>query len=137
MKGLLLDTHTWLWFVERNPHIKPKTKKLIDDAADASALFLSHISTWELAMLVAYGKVKLTAPCLEWIEQSVKQMNIQLLPLATNIAVESCHLPDHFHGDPADRMIVATARIHDLLLLTKDQKILAYAEKNRVNAQSL
>lgn len=125
--ALLLDTHVWLWCAEENAQITPALRDRIDVASEASQLFLSAISIWELAMLSAYGRVKLALPCLKWVEDSLQAMNLQLLALDPKIAVESAYLSD-FHGDPADRMIVATARAHDLPLLTKDQKILDYAQ---------
>lgn len=135
--GILLDTHVWLWFSQKNEAIKPKIQKLIDKAIVDSELFLSAISVWELAMLEVSGRVSLSLPCSEWVEGSLRQLNIQLLPLSPNIMIESCHLPNSFHGDPADRMIVATARIYNLQLLTKDQKIIDYAENHLVKVIAL
>ena len=137
MRGLLLDTHVWLWFAEKNDAITPKIKSLIEQAADSGELFLAPISIWEVAMLTAHQKVTLTLPCLEWVEKSLKHMNMQLVPLSAKIAIESCYLPGLFHGDPADRLIVATARVEDLSLLTKDHKIQRYAATEMLNVIAL
>jgi PIN domain nuclease of toxin-antitoxin system len=87
---------------------------------------LSVISCWGVAKLVEYGRLELDRPVLEWIVTAVARHDLELLPLTPAIAVESTNLPDPFHRHPADRIIVATARIHQIPLLTEDSKILDY-----------
>lgn len=87
---------------------------------------MSAISCWEVAKLVEYGRLTLSCPIAEWFDQALAYPGIQLLPLTPRIAVESTQLPGTFHRDPADQIIVATARVYDCPLLTTDDKILHY-----------
>ena len=87
---------------------------------------LSVISCWEVAKLVQYGRPDLDRPVLDWIVSALARHDLDLLPLTPAIAVESTNLPEPFHRDPADQIIVATARVHEIPLLTEDSKILDY-----------
>jgi PIN domain nuclease of toxin-antitoxin system len=127
---LLLDTHIWIWLINGDPTLLPKTRDLINEAAEQGQVFLSTISTWEVSMLEAHGRITLSKPCLDWIKTSLKLSGIKTITISPEIAVESCQLPNNFHGDPADRMIIATARLHDLTLLTRDKKLIAYGKEN-------
>jgi PIN domain nuclease of toxin-antitoxin system len=133
MNGLLLDTHVWLWLME-GKELNRKLQKTIEDAAQHSMVGIAAISMWEVAMLVEKGRVILEKPLSSWIQQALALPGIELQPLTPDIAVESVQLPDRFHGDPADRLIVATARVHHLTLLTHDQKMLSYAKKEYLSA---
>jgi len=88
-------------------------------------------------MLVQKGRIKLEIPLLAWVQKALALPGVELKPLTPEIAVESSQLPDGFHGDPADRLIVATARVHQLTLLTHDQKILGYAKKEYLSIISI
>lgn len=132
-KGLLLDTHIWLWFATADSALASAFRKLIAKAANEDKIFISAISVWEIAMLEVKGKIKLGMPATEWVRIALAPPEINLLPLSPEIAVESCHLPDNFHGDPADRIIVASARLENLMLMTKDQKIIDYGTKKYVS----
>lgn len=134
MSGLLLDTHVWIWLLAGHEMIRPKQLTLIEEAASESIIGIAAISTWEIAMLAAKGRIALEEPVLSWIQTSLNLPGVELIPLTPDIAVESSQLPGNFHGDPADRLIVATARIHQLTLLTHDEKILAYAKQHYVSA---
>ncbi len=80
-------------------------------------------------MLQSKGKISLTYPLQHWIKKIDSLPYIKLIPLTADIAIESCSLPGDFHGDPADRMIVATARILNVPLMTRDKKIEGYGQK--------
>ncbi len=134
MKGLLLDTHVWLWLMEASVELNHKQQKIINEAALHSVVGIAAISVWEIAMLVEKGRIKLEKPLLAWVQESLALPGVDLKPLTPEIAVESSQLPDGFHGDPADRLIVATARMHQLTLLTRDHKILEYAKKEYLSA---
>lgn len=128
---LLMDTHIWYWFVIGDKSLTSKMVDLINQAALDDSLFLSSFSVWEIAMMENKGRVSFKLPTLQWVEEALKEVPIQLVPLYPAIAVESCHLID-FHGDPADRIIVATARVENLTLMTRDKKIQEYAKMNKV-----
>jgi len=135
-KAILLDTHTWIWLINGQPKFSSKILKLINQAASANAIFVSAISVWELSMLESKERIILTQPVNDWIKDALNAPGIQLIPLLPEISVESCRLPGNFHGDPADRIIVATARIKKLSIITKDKKILTYSKNHWVSAIS-
>jgi PIN domain nuclease of toxin-antitoxin system len=126
---LLLDTHIWIWLMLGNSELKPELVVLIEQVARNSQLYISDISTWELSMLVAKGRIQLKQDVLQWIQLALKVPGLQCLPLSVEVLVESSRLPGTCHGDPADRMLIATARHHGLCLITRDEKILTYANQ--------
>lgn len=121
---ILLDTHIWLWSVEDSPRLRGRFADLISD--NRENVCVSVVSCWEISMAHAKGRIELGAPPREWFEKVIAQSGILVLPLTPRIAADAYSLPGVFHGDPADRMIVATARSRDCLLLTEDEKILKY-----------
>ncbi|KYG64710.1 hypothetical protein AZI86_10895 [Bdellovibrio bacteriovorus] len=132
---LLLDTHAWVWLALGNEKMKKgPAKSLIEKSFKDRALCISAISLWEISMLEAKGRLTLTEPILDWIELSIQRLGLEVLPLSADVAVESSRLPGGFHGDPADRIIVATARKNRLQLVTQDELILSYAKQGLVRA---
>ncbi len=130
---LLLDTHYWIWlqFGIRD-HLTAPVLKAIDQAAASGSLLLSVISVWELGLLESKGRLQLYAPCEQWVRDALAIPGLSLAPLTPEIALASSRLPEPFHGDPADRIIVATARALGARLVTRDSKILAYSRKRHV-----
>lgn len=128
-KGILLDTHTWIWLFSGSKEISNATIDRINEAGKKGKVFISVISVWELSMLVAKNRISLSKSIHQWVEASFSQPGVNLALLTPKIAIESSFLPGDFHGDPADRIIVATARSEDLVLLTRDKKILNYGEE--------
>ena len=133
MKGYLLDTHIWYQFVNGEKTLSPAARKLISETIPTHAIYVSAISCWEIAMLNAKKRIILKEPCFTWIKHSLYLLRAQVLELSIEVATESCQLPDNFHADPADRMIVATARAKGLPLITQDQEIIAYAKNGYLN----
>lgn len=132
MRALLLDTHVFIWHIEGNANISKTIRKMIDVSAQEHSIYLAAISLWEISMLAAKKCIILGMPCLEWINKAIELSRIQIAPLTASISVESCHLPGIFHEDPADRLIVATARVEGLAILTRDQRILEYSKNKQV-----
>lgn len=128
MSGLLLDTHIWIWLNNGSPELKSKSIAEIDHAAQKGELFISAISVWEVATLVFKKRILLRTSIHDWVEQALSQPGIELIPLLPNVSVESTLLPDGFNADPADRIIVATARVKLLTLMTRDTNIQHYAK---------
>lgn len=122
---ILLDTHIWIWWVNESVELKPRLRMLIDKSPPNS-IGISAISCWEVAKLVEKERLLLRIPVAKWISLALGYPGIELVPLTPEIAVESTQLPDGFHHDPADQIIVATARIMDIPLVTMDQKIRSY-----------
>jgi PIN domain nuclease of toxin-antitoxin system len=128
-RGILLDTHAWIWLFNGSTELSQDVVEQIDLAGNRGKVFVSAISVWELSMLVAKNRVSLSQPIDQWVKKSFSQPGVNLASMLPEIAIESSFLPGEFHGDPADRIIVATARINNLILLTRDQKIISYGEQ--------
>ena len=126
---ILLDTHVFLWLMNGDETLKPETRKLIQSTCKENNLLLSAISIWEIALLLKKERISLTQPLPQWIDKAKALSFLKIIPLDADIALESCALPGDFHGDPADRMIVATSRIFNSPLMTRDKKIIEYAHK--------
>ena len=122
---IVLDTHIWFHWVQGSPPL-PQSYVEVMQAANPQEFGVSAISCWEIAKLVEYGRVTISCSLKDWLEQALAYPGVRLLPLTPAIAAESTQLPGSFHSDPADQMIVATARVHDCPLLTFDRAILAY-----------
>jgi len=123
---ILLDTHIWVKWVLDEQQLSEFVRNQIA-AHEEDGLGVSVISCWEVAKLVELKRLNFSLNVLDWINQALSYPGIQLIELSARIAVESTKLPGEFHRDPADQIIVATARIHDCHLLTLDEKILAYS----------
>jgi PIN domain nuclease of toxin-antitoxin system len=131
---LLLDTHAWVWLVRGEGRIPKDILELMFAAAGAGSLFLSVMSIWELSLLDAKGRISLNVPCLTWVQTALDRSGALTVPLTSEVAV-SCHqLPGQLHSDPVDRILVATARIEGLTLVTRDRAILDYAAQGHVRA---
>lgn len=122
---ILLDTHVWIWWVHGDPRLPAAAQRSIQEHEDGG-LGVSVISCWEVANLVERNRIVLSVPLSDWIEQALQYPGIRLLGLTPQIAVESTQLPGDFHRDPADRILVATARSYECPLVTADELILRY-----------
>jgi PIN domain nuclease of toxin-antitoxin system len=122
---IILDTHIWVWWVDGSSQLTVKQQGWLQQY-QTQEMGVSVISCWEVAKLVEYNKLVFQCPVDEWIEQALAYPGIRLLELTPRIAIESTQLPGQFHRDPADQIIVATARVWDCPLLTADSKILGY-----------
>ena len=109
-----------------DPKLIPDHLLSIVSLAENYPLCLSAISVWEVAKKVSLGKLQMSVPIRDWIMKATRSPFIELVPLSIEVSLESTMLPGDFHRDPADQMIVATARYLDLTLLTSDQKIIKY-----------
>ncbi|MEG3970518.1 type II toxin-antitoxin system VapC family toxin [Microcoleus sp. K1-B6] len=123
---IVLDTHIWVWWVDDNTRLTQKHRDWIQQY-QSQGLGISIISCWEVAKLVEMGRLTLSVTVDEWLKQALAYPGVQLLELTIPIIVESTKLTG-FHRDPADQIIVATARICGCPLLTADAKILAYPD---------
>jgi len=123
---IVLDTHTWLWWVSNPENLSPPARKIIDNTVENDEILISSISAWEIALLVAKGRLQLTIEVSDWIAKSERLPFVKFIPIDNAIAVKSVSLPKPLHNDPADRIIVATATIVGASLVTKDERILNY-----------
>jgi PIN domain nuclease of toxin-antitoxin system len=122
----LLDTHAWIWWVTGDKRLSRKAKQMIETAAKSGELLLSMISVWELAKRVEKNQLILDRNIDVWLDQAINSQQLQTIELTRSILVESCRLPQPFHGDPADQIIVATCRVRGAAIVSKDQKIRKY-----------
>lgn len=122
---LLLDTHIWIWLINKDPDVKPWLTA-IDQAAQADSLCVSAISVWEMGMLHSKGRIELKTDALTWVRKALAASGISLVAISPEIAIESTRLPGEYHGDPADRIIIATARIMSAAIATRDRKMIDY-----------
>lgn len=118
---IVLDTHVWFFWV--NDNIEELSKNALESIQSDETLGVSVISCWEIAMLVAKERLKLSIDVQLWVDQALKYPGIKLLNIDPQIAVLSTRLPGQFHGDPADRMIVATCMQNHSPLISKDKRI--------------
>ena len=130
---LLLDTHYWIRLqLGVKDGFTPRILRTVEQAAHAGSLLISVISIWELGMLEKKGRVQLHMTCERWVAEALATPGLSVAPLTPEIALDSSRLPGTFHGDPADRMIVATARAWNAVLLTQDEKLIAYGRQKHV-----
>ncbi len=121
---IVLDTHTLLWMDRNDTSLGAQARHLIENAWQTSAVAVSAISFWEVAMLARHGRIVLPNAVELW-RADIMQAGVQEIPITGNIALLATTFDD-FHKDPADRFIVATAMHHGALLLTADTKILTW-----------
>ena len=122
---IILDTHVWIWWVNEPVRLPASFTSYLRNPP-AAAVGICAISCWEVAKLVERGRLQLSMPVGEWLGLALSLPGVRLLPLSPEIAVQSTQLPGAFHKDPADQIIVATARVHRCPLATLDTAILAY-----------
>lgn len=132
MSRVVLDTHVVVWLVNGDP-LSPEALSAIDDAADANGVLIAAITVWEIGMLVAKNSLVFTSDVREWVDRVLAQRGVMLAPLDPAIAIASTRLPGAIHGDPADRIIIATARGLQATLITADATILAYGAAGYVD----
>jgi PIN domain nuclease of toxin-antitoxin system len=133
-EALLLDTHVWIWLVRGEGGLPQQILDRLFVASGRRSMFLSVMSIWEVGLLDAKGRLRLNLPCLAWVRTALERSGALTAPLTPEIAIEGNLLPGQFHNDPVDRLLVATARIEDLTLVTRDRAILEYAAEGHVRA---
>jgi PIN domain nuclease of toxin-antitoxin system len=119
----LLDTHVWIWTQEQPETIGAKTRALLETTSDD--LCVSAVSSLEIARLVSGRLLELQGNLDRWVRTAIDSIEARSLDVDHRVAIEAYKLPGRFHKDPADRMLVATARIHGLTLVTADERILS------------
>jgi PIN domain nuclease of toxin-antitoxin system len=128
----ILDTHAWLWWVTADRRLSLSARRAIVAKQAPDGLLLSLISVWEVAKKVEKRQLVLDRPLDAWLDEATGQPGLQLVDMTRPVLIESCRLPPPFHGDPADQIIVATARVHDAVIVTRDQRVRDYAHVRSV-----
>lgn len=124
---IVLDTHALVWWVTGDPALSKKAKTAIEREQAGGDIVVSSISAWEIAMLVKRNRLVLSMDVSGWLSAVTQIEAVHFVPVDVEVATKSIELPGEFHQDPADRMIVATARKLAAPLVTKDDRIRAYA----------
>lgn len=130
---ILLDTHVWLWVMEGNPELSKSFCQALEHLEALEHIYISAISIWEIGMLVAKKRIEIEMDCLDWVEQALSSPGLQLCPISPRIAIQSTRLPGIIHGDPADRILLATAHEENAVLITCDAKLLDYGQDRFVS----
>lgn len=123
---ILIDTHIWLWLLHNPSQLSEKAQAAINSPEHQDSLLVSAISVWEIAVKSSLGKLTLPLPIEEWYQLAKSHSGIIVEPLDPLDAIASSILPEPFHKDPADRMLIAIARRYKIPLVTCDAKILNY-----------
>lgn len=123
---IVLDTHTLLWWVNDPATLSHPAKTAIDAAVESKSIYVSSISSWEIALLVERGRLRLALDVRDWICRCEALPFLTFVAVSNAIAIESVRLPDFPHADPADRLIAATALSLGAVLVTKDDKLRNY-----------
>ena len=123
---IVLDTHALVWWASGDSQLSPAAREAIETEAPDGEILVSAISAWEVAMLVKAGRLALTMDTATWLDTVGQVSAVRFVAVDARISVHSVDLPGEFHKDPADRLIVATARHHSAPLVTADTKIHHY-----------
>ena len=129
---IIVDTHVLIWAVDDDPRLGSGGRAAVDGSRSADGIGVSAITPWEIALLTDKGRLRLGRDVASWLDAVLDLPGIQLMPILPAIAIDSVRLPGSFHADPADRLIVATARHHHAPVLTADRAILEYGAGGHV-----
>ena len=128
----LLDTHVWIWWHMAPARLSRKARSAIDHPENYESILLSAISLWEFCKLIEKGRLGISCDPEEWMAKALQMPKLRLVPLSPTIARRSTGLPQPFHGDPADQILVATARVENATIITKDRLIRDYPHTRTV-----
>lgn len=123
--SLLLDTHILIWWLSDRNQLSPQQRQAVATVSETSPVLVSDITLWEVAMLHSLDRIHLGLPLREWLERAVAPPLVRRVGVSPAIAAELADLPETFHRDPADRILVATARLLGATLVTQDRRIVA------------
>jgi PIN domain nuclease of toxin-antitoxin system len=130
---ILLDTHVLIWAVEKPEELGKNSKSLIEDGENE--IFISPISTLEIAQLISSGRIEINQTLNSWIKKNLRNLKAETVTFTHETAETAYRMQEPFHKDPADRILVATAVLENLTLMTADERILNYKHASTVNAR--
>lgn len=120
----LLDTHVLIYWLNRDRRLTRRQRSVLSAGTGDEPLWVSDISLWEIATLVNLGRIELGRPVRDWLEAAVAPPLVRRVSISPAVAAEVAVLPDTFHRDPGDRIIVASARVIGATVLTLDRRII-------------
>lgn len=121
---LLLDTHILVWWAGGVGRLSPRQEVALAELMPENPAWVSEISFWEIANLMSLGRIELDLPLREWLERATAPPLVRAFGITPAVAAEVASVPNSFHRDPADRILVATARVLDATLVTRDRGII-------------
>ncbi len=130
---LVLDTHVWIWLMMGSSQLSRSFQEAIKQSQKHHGILVSIISVWEVGMLAEKKRIQLDMDPLDWVFQALDFSGMRLVQISPKIAIQSTRLPGAVHGDPADRILVATAHEENAVLVTCDEKLLRYGEDKFVS----
>lgn len=130
---VVLDTHVWFWLMQGDKKLSNSFKNSINKCREMDHVFISAISVWEIGMLAEKKRIEFNIDRMDWIELALNIPGVNLLPISPKIAIQSTRLPEEIHGDPADRILVASAHDQNAVLVTHDEKLLEYGKGRYIN----
>ena len=130
---ILIDTHVLIWALEKPEELGKTARSLIEDGENG--IFISPVSTLEIAQLIRSGRIELNQTLSSWIRKALKNLMAETVPFTHETAEAAYQMQEPFHKDPADRILVATAALENLHLMTADKRILNYKHIYTVNAR--
>lgn len=131
---IILDTHIWFWVLNKPDNLSETVITKINSAVREKQVLIAAISLWEISLLAYKKRIFFKEGVTTWLKKALSHPGIMLCPLTVDIAAQSYAIPGTFHGDPADRMIVATSKIEHATLFTRDENILRYAKNGHIKA---
>ena len=129
---ILLDTNILVWLFNGDPRLGKESRIAIEEARNRDVLYVSAITPWQISMLVEKGRLNLGIDTLRWMMKVLSFDGINFAAITPSLAVDAGRLPGDIHGDPGDRLIIATARDLNCTLLTSDRKVLDYGAAGHV-----
>lgn len=135
---VVLDTHIWIWLMSGvSKAVSPSLRSLLEKLSPENKIKVSAISVWEVGTLASKNKIEFPGGLEEWVYRGINAPGISTVDVTAEIALKSTLLPKDFHGDPADRILLATAMNLGATLITHDKEILSYGQKHHLPAISL
>jgi len=128
----VLDTHVWVWWHMHPKKLSKRVRSIISHPDQYEELLLSAISPWEFSKLLEKKRIGISCDPAEWIREALEMPKLRLVPLTPTLSYRSTTLPPPFHEDPADQIIVATAREENATVMTKDKLIQDYTHVRAV-----
>lgn len=127
---ILLDTHVWLWMFLDPSRIEGAARERLVASAESDELFVAAISMCEIAAAAKRGRIELKMATQAWFDLTLVDPGVRLFALTPETAAETAFLPEDFHGDPGDRLVAATARVHELVLCPHNEKLLRFGQQS-------
>jgi PIN domain nuclease of toxin-antitoxin system len=132
--SLLLDTCAAIWLTNADPISDEASEALQQTRDSGEVVYVSPITAWEMGLLAARGRVNLLMTPQRWFERLLEAPGLRLSEMTPNVLIASSFLPGKLPGDPADRIIAATAREYGYKLVTRDRPLLDYAKQGHIQA---